>query len=50
MQISNKLIPLIQTEIDRFYNNPASGSVDLKEIQKFIDKAEKLLGTKNPRH
>lgn len=43
MRIPNELVPLMQTAIDRLYNNPASGSVDLAEIQKFIDEAGKLL-------
>lgn len=43
MRIPNELVPLMQTAIDRLYNNPASGSVDLNEIQKFIDEAGKLL-------
>ena len=43
MRIPNELVPLMQTAIDRLYNNPASGSVDLTEIQKFIDEAGKLL-------
>ena len=43
MRIPNELVPLMQTAIDRLYNNPASGTVDLKEIQKFIDEAGKLL-------
>ena len=33
----------MQTVIDKLYNNPASGSVDLAEIQKFIGEAGKLL-------
>ncbi len=43
MRIPNELVPLMQTAIDRLYNNPASGTVDLNEIQKFIDEAGKLL-------
>lgn len=43
MRIPNELVPLMQTVIDRFYNNPTSGTVDLNEIQKFIDEAGKLL-------
>ena len=43
MRIPNELVPLMQTAIDMLYNNPASGSVDLSEIQKFIDEAGKLL-------
>ena len=43
MRISNELVPLLQTAIDRLYNNPTSGTVDLTEIQKFIDDAMKLL-------
>lgn len=43
MRVPNELVPLMQTAIDRLYNNPASGSVDLAEIQKFIDEAGKLL-------
>lgn len=43
MRIPNELAPLMQTAIDKLYNNPASGSVDLAEIQKFIDEAGKLL-------
>lgn len=43
MRIPNELVPLMQTAIDRLYNNPASGSEDLAEIQKFIDEAGKLL-------
>ena len=43
MRIPNELVPLMQTAIDKLYNNPASGSVDLNEIQKFIDEAGKLL-------
>ena len=43
MRIPNELVPLMQTAIDRFYNNPTSGTVDLNEIQKFIDEAGKLL-------
>lgn len=38
MMIPNKLVPLMQTAIDKLYNNP-----DLTEIQKFIDNAAKLL-------
>lgn len=43
MRIPNELVPLMQTAIERLYNNPASGTVDLNEIQKFIDEAGKLL-------
>ena len=43
MRIPNELVPLMQTAIDRLYNNPASGTVDLNEIQKFINEAGKLL-------
>ena len=43
MRIPNELVSLMQTAIDKLYNNPASGSVDLTEIQKFIDEAGKLL-------
>ena len=43
MRIPNELVPLMQTAIDMLYNNPASGTVDLNEIQKFIDEAGKLL-------
>lgn len=43
IMIPNKLVPLMQTAIDKLYNNPASGTVDLTEIQKFIDNAAKLL-------
>lgn len=43
MRFPNELVPLMQTAIDRLYNNPASGTVDQKEIQKFIDEAGKLL-------
>lgn len=43
MRIPNELVPLMQTVIDKLYNNPAGGSVDLAEIQKFIDEAGKLL-------
>lgn len=43
MRIPNELVPLMQTAIDRLYNNPASGTVDLNDIQKFIDEAGKLL-------
>ena len=43
MRIPNELVPLMQTAIDRLYNNPASGSVNLADIQKFIDEAGKLL-------
>lgn len=43
MRIPNELVPLMQTAIDRLYNNPSNGTVDLTEIQKFIDEAGKLL-------
>jgi hypothetical protein len=43
MRIPNELVPLMQTAIDKLYNNPASSSVNLAEIQKFIDEAGKLL-------
>jgi hypothetical protein len=43
MRIPNELVPLIRTAIDKLYNNPASGTVDFNEIQKFIDEAGKLL-------
>lgn len=43
MRIPNELVPLMQTAIDKLYNTPASGTVDLAEIQKFIDEAGKLL-------
>lgn len=43
MRIPNELVPLMQTAIDKLYNNPANGTVDLNEIQKFIDEAGKLL-------
>lgn len=43
MRIPNELVPLMQTAIDRLYSNPASGNVDLNDIQKFIDEATKLL-------
>lgn len=43
MRIPNELVPLMQTAIDRLYNNPANGIVDLTEIQKFVDDASKLL-------
>lgn len=43
MRIPNELVPLMQTAIDRLYNSPVSGTVDLTEIQKFIDGASKLL-------
>lgn len=43
MRIPNELVPLIQTAINKLYNNPASGTVDLNEIQKFINEAGKLL-------
>lgn len=43
MRFPNELVPLMQTVIDRLYNNPASGTVDLKDIQKFIDEDGKLL-------
>ena len=43
MRIPNELAPLMQTAIDKPYNNPASGTVDLNEIQKFINEAGKLL-------
>ncbi len=43
MRIPNELVPLMQSAIDKFYNNPASGSVDLTEIQKFVDDTSKLL-------
>ena len=43
MRIPNELVPLMQTVIDKLYNSPASGTVDLEKIQKFIDEAENLL-------
>ena len=43
MRIPNELVPLLQGAIDKLYNNPASGTVDLTEIQKFVDDASKLL-------
>lgn len=43
MRIPNELVPLMQTAIDKLYNNPISGAVDLNQIQKFIDEAGKLL-------
>lgn len=43
MRIPNELVPLMQIAINRLYNNPASGTVDLTEIQKFIDDTTKLI-------
>ena len=41
---------LFVTDGDRqTYNNSANGIINLKEIQKFIDEAGKLLQKKNPR-
>lgn len=33
MRIPNELVPLMQTAIDKLYNNPASGTVDMKEFR-----------------
>ena len=43
MRIPNELVPLMQTAIDKLYNNPAGGSVDLAKIQTFVTEANKLL-------
>ncbi|MCI6093457.1 DEAD/DEAH box helicase [bacterium] len=43
MRIPNELVPLMQTAIDKLYNNPANGIVDLTVIQKFVNDASKLL-------
>jgi len=43
MRIPNELVPLMQIAIDKLYNNPASKTVDLTEIQKFVNDAFKLL-------
>ena len=43
MRIPNELVPLMQNAIDKLYNNPAKGTVDLAIIQNFIDNVEKLL-------
>ena len=43
MRIPNELVPLMQTAIDKLYNNPASGTVDLTKVQKFVYDASKLL-------
>ena len=48
MRIPNELVPLMQTAIDKLYNNPASGTVDINEIQKFIDEAGKTTVNKEP--
>ena len=43
MRVPNELVPLVQTAIDKFYNNPANGDVDVTQIKQFIDKVSKLL-------
>ncbi len=43
MRIPNELVPLMQTAIDKLYNNPASGNVDPNEIRKVINETRKLL-------
>ena len=43
MRVPNELVPLVQSAIDKFYNNPINGIVDLTDIQKFVNDASQLL-------